>query len=277
MPETIGARLRAASAQLEPHSASPRLDAELLLAHALGWPRSRLYARADEPLSAQATGRFDELLSQRTKGHPLAYLTGRQEFWSLEFEVGEGCLIPRPETEGLIELALARSLPRADVLDLGTGSGCIAIAVKHERPTWNVCAVDESEAALHWARQNAARLNCAVEFLKGRWFGPLAQRQFDVILSNPPYVADHDPHLQALQHEPIGALTAGSDGLDDLRVIIENAPQHLRKDGWLALEHGHDQAAAVRALLQAAGFDAIHSETDLAGIARITHGRWQTR
>lgn len=274
MPESIKQQLQQASQRLQEVSTSPKLDAELLLAHALDWPRSRLYARSDEALSGPAQQQFLTLLAQREAGRPLAYVTGRQEFWSLAFEVGDGCLVPRPETEGLVELALAQPLGQAEVLDLGTGSGCIAIALKHERPHWRVCAVDRSETALHWARRNAERLDCAVEFLHGRWFEPLGDRQFDLILSNPPYVAEQDPHLADLGHEPISALTAGPDGLDDLREIIRATPPHLRAGGLLALEHGYDQAPAVRQLLAQAGFTDVASDADLAGIERISHGRW---
>ncbi len=274
MSDTVRAQLGAASARLAQASTSPRLDAELLLAKALEWPRSRLYSRPDEPLSLAAQQRFLELLSARAGGQPIAYLLGNQEFWSLELELGGDCLVPRPETEGLVEFALRRDEPALEVLDLGAGSGAIAIAIAHERPRWRVCAVERSSAALRWAKRNGQRHQVDVEWRQGDWFAAVPQRRFDLIVSNPPYLAANDPHLPQLQHEPRQALVAGPDGLEDLLHIIEHAPAHLRGPGLLALEHGMEQGEAVRLALHQRGFDSIQTEKDLAGLERISHGRW---
>ncbi len=273
MTDTVRHSLQDAAKRLATVSSSPRLDAELLLAHSLEWPRSRLYSQAQRALSPEARAQFLELLAARASGRPVAYLLGRQEFWSLDFELGDDCLVPRPETESLVELALAEPDGPRRVLDLGTGSGVIAIAIKRERPDWEVSAVDCSPGALRWARHNAARHNADVTFLEGRWFEPVSGRRFDLILANPPYIALGDPHLEALRHEPTQALVAGADGLADIRHICEQASAYLSPGGMLALEHGMDQAAAVRELLQAAGLRDIASERDLAGHERISHGR----
>ncbi len=273
MTDTVRHSLQDAAKRLATVSSSPRLDAELLLAHSLEWPRSRLYSQAQRALSPEARAQFLELLAARASGRPVAYLLGRQEFWSLDFELGDDCLVPRPETESLVELALAEPDGPRRVLDLGTGSGVIAIAIKRERPDWEVSAVDCSPGALRWARHNAARHNADVTFLEGRWFEPVSGRRFDLILANPPYIAHGDPHLEALRHEPTQALVAGADGLADIRHICEQASAYLSPGGMLALEHGMDQAAAVRELLQAAGLRDIASERDLAGHERISHGR----
>ncbi len=273
MTDTVRHSLQDAAKRLATVSSSPRLDAELLLAHSLEWPRSRLYSQAQSALSPEARAQFLELLAARASGRPVAYLLGRQEFWSLDFELGDDCLVPRPETESLVELALAEPDGPRRVLDLGTGSGVIAIAIKRERPDWEVSAVDCSPGALRWARHNAARHNADVTFLEGRWFEPVSGRRFDLILANPPYIALGDPHLEALRHEPTQALVAGADGLADIRHICEQASAYLSPGGMLALEHGMDQAAAVRELLQAAGLRDIASERDLAGHERISHGR----
>lgn len=273
MTDTVRHSLQDAAKRLATVSSSPRLDAELLLAHSLEWPRSRLYSQAQRALSPEARAQFLELLAARASGRPVAYLLGRQEFWSLDFELGDDCLVPRPETESLVELALAEPDGPRRVLDLGTGSGVIAIAIKRERPDWEVSAVDCSPGALRWARHNAARHDADVTFLEGRWFEPVSGRRFDLILANPPYIALGDPHLEALRHEPTQALVAGADGLADIRHICEQASAYLNPGGMLALEHGMDQAAAVRELLQAAGLRDIASERDLAGHERISHGR----
>ncbi len=273
MTDTVRHSLQDAAKRLATVSSSPRLDAELLLAHSLEWPRSRLYSQAQSALSPEARAQFLELLAARASGRPVAYLLGRQEFWSLDFELGDDCLVPRPETESLVELALAEPDGPRRVLDLGTGSGVIAIAIKRERPDWEVSAVDCSPGALRWARHNAARHDADVTFLEGRWFEPVSGRRFDLILANPPYIALGDPHLEALRHEPTQALVAGADGLADIRHICEQASAYLSPGGMLALEHGMDQAAAVRELLQAAGLRDIASERDLAGHERISHGR----
>ena len=208
-----------------------RLDAELLLAHVLDVPRASVVARDDRVLTPEELGDFERLLARRLAGEPLAYLTGVKEFWSLELEVTPDVLVPRPETELLVEWGA--TLGGASVLDLGTGSGAIALALARELPGAAVTAVDRSAAALALARRNAAALRLAVEFVEGNWFEPLAGRSFDLIVSNPPYVAEGDPHLAELKFEPALAMTSGADGLDALRAIVSAAPPHLRAGGWL--------------------------------------------
>lgn len=274
MPPTLAELLAAATAALAPASESPRLDAELLLAHALDAPRSRLRGAPETRAAPAAVARFDALVARRAAGEPLAYLVGHREFWSLEIEVGPAVLVPRPETETLVGEALSR-LPSdlaLTVLDLGTGSGAIAIALAHERPRCQVAAVDCSTAALTIAARNVARHAVAVELLAGRWFAPVAGRCFDLVVANPPYIAVGDPHLAALAHEPQQALIAGADGLDDLRAIIAAAPAHLTPGGHLLLEHGADQGPAVRQLLERAGFGGVRTATDGAGLARVGMG-----
>jgi release factor glutamine methyltransferase len=273
---TIGGLLRGAAVRLG--GDSPRADAELLLAHVLGRDRGWLFAHADDPCAADDAARFDALLARRAAGEPVAYLTGRRGFWTLELDVGPGVLVPRPETEGLVEFALARiarDAPAA-VLDLGTGSGAIALALAHERPRARVDAVDASADALAIARANAARLGLSrIAFHHGDWFAPVAGRRFDLVLSNPPYIADDDPHLAQgdLRFEPRGALASGPDGLDAIRRIVAAAPAHLAPGGHVAIEHGFAQGAPVRALLEAAGLREAASIRDLAGHERITHAR----
>jgi release factor glutamine methyltransferase len=256
-----------------------RLDAQWLLMHVLSRPRSWLIAHDDEPLPVDAARAYEGLCSRRARGEPLAYLVGEREFHGLTLQVNPSVLVPRPDTETLVDWALAllgteladRTAPQ--VLDLGTGSGAIALAVKHRWPAAQVTAVDVSEAALGVARANAQRLGLAVEFQPGSWWGPLGDRRFDLVLSNPPYIAAGDPHLDALQHEPSLALTPGGDGLDAIRAIVAGAPQHLGAGGWLVVEHGWDQAGAVQALLRGAGFEAVCGRHDLAGHVRCSGGR----
>ena len=222
--------------------------------------------------------RFEALLARRQAGEPVAYLTGTQGFWTLELEVSPATLIPRPETELLVELALARSPVDAGarIADLGTGSGAIGLAIAKERPRAAVIATDASRAALEVARRNATRNRIAtVEFREGDWLAPLAGETFDLIASNPPYIADGDPHLGEgdLRFEPPSALSSGADGLDAIRRIVRDAPAHLASGGWLLLEHGWDQGEAVRALLEAAGFMDVETAQDLEGRDRVTLGR----
>jgi release factor glutamine methyltransferase len=215
-------------------------------------------------------------LRRRAQGEPLAYLFGEKEFHGLLLKVDANVLVPRPDTETLVDWALEvmqGARPATRVVDLGTGSGAIALAIKHAMSGVDVVAVDESEGALNVARGNGQRLSLRVDWKLGHWWQPLAGQRFDIALSNPPYVAEGDVHLAALSHEPRSALTAGADGLDDIRLIVESALAHLAPGGWLMLEHGHDQAALVRDLLQAAGFRAVQSRRDLAGIERCTGGR----
>lgn len=266
-----------------------RLDAQLLLLCALGTPasdlhhrRSWLLAHGDDTLAADAAERFAALLRRRLDGAPVAYLTGHKEFFGLDLLVDPRVLVPRPDTEVLVEWALEvlhgaaaqhPTVPSLAALDLGTGSGAIALALLQQLPALQMDAVDASEGAVAVARQNAQRLGLPLRVLQGQWLAPV-QRRYHCIVSNPPYIAAHDPHLPALAHEPREALVSGADGLDDIRHIVAHTPPHLESGGWLLLEHGFDQAAAVRALLSAAGFAAVQSRYDLAGHARCTGGRW---
>jgi release factor glutamine methyltransferase len=265
------------SAEL-PDSATPRLDAELLLAHALGKSRSYLHTWPERELEAEQLARFQAALARRQGGEPVAYILGQQGFWSLELEVAPHTLIPRPDTELLVETALAL-LPAtsAAVLDLGTGTGAIALALACERPVWQVTGVDRVPEAVALAERNRARLKLAnATLLESHWFSALAGQRFQLIVSNPPYIAADDRHLVEgdLRFEPSSALVAGADGLDDIRLIIQQAPDYLEAGGWLLLEHGFDQAAAVRELLSARGFGAVDSRRDLGGHERISLGRF---
>lgn len=253
-------------------------DAALLLAHALGKPRSWLFAHADDLLGEADAARFDALLARRVAGEPVAYLTGSRGFWTLDLAVTPATLVPRPETELLVELALARlpAVAPVRVADLGTGSGAIALALAKERPRAHVVATDASPEALEVARGNAVRNRIGnVAFRLGSWLAPLAGECFDLIASNPPYIADGDPHLSQgdLRFEPAMALSCGPDGLDAIRIIVRDAPACLRPDGRLLLEHGWDQGEAVRALLAEAGFVDAATERDLEGRDRVTLGR----
>ena len=254
-----------------------RLDAQLLLARRLQHDRAWLIAHADHELddAAEAAVRAD--FEQRAAGVPLVYLTGEREFYGLALTITRDVLVPRPETEGLvdwaIELLRARVGQRAAVADLGTGSGAIALAVKARCPWVDMTATDLSAAALQVAQANAARLGLVIDFVEGAWYEPLCGRRFDLLLSNPPYIAGDDPHLAALVHEPRQALTAEGDGLADLRALAAGARQHLRQGGWLLVEHGHDQADAVAALLREAGLLEVTLRRDLAGLPRISGAR----
>lgn len=256
-----------------------RLDAQLLLLHALGRSRDDrawLIAHDAEALDADALLRYQALCAQRADAVPLAYLVGQRSFHGLDLAVDVRVLDPRPDTETLVDWALALPGLLAPVcaVDLGTGSGAIALALKARRPQWQVYAVDASEAALQVARANAMRLGIAVDFHQGHWLQNMAKTiRFDLIVSNPPYLRANDQHLAALRHEPREALVAGEDGLRDLREIIATAAAHLRPGGWLLLEHGYDQADDVRSLLQAAGYQHVQGRKDLAGIERCTGGR----
>ncbi|MGH8796174.1 MAG: peptide chain release factor N(5)-glutamine methyltransferase [Caldimonas sp.] len=264
-----------------------RLDAQLLLSHLSAKPRTWVLAHDDAMLDADAEAAWSRLAARRSQGEPLAYLLGAKEFHGLMLHVDASVLVPRPETELLVDRALEilrspgtnprgvehdpRMNPR--VLDLGTGSGAIALALKAAWPAARVCASDQSTAALDVARANAHRLGLDVEFRAGSWWTPWSGERFEFVLSNPPYVADGDPHLAALSHEPVLALMAGREGLDALRSIIGGAAAHLERDGWLWLEHGFEQADAVQALLHAAGFSGVQTRPDLAGQPRCSGGR----
>jgi len=253
-----------------------RLDARVLASHTWGVDAAWLIAHDTDALSDAQITAFQFLLSQRLEGRPIAYLVGMREFYGRPFQVTPGVLIPRPDTELLVELALARLPPdqAMDVLDLGTGSGCIAITLALERPLASVTALDRSVAALAIAQRNADNLNAHVEFLTSDWFTTLAGRRFDLIVSNPPYIAAADPHLTRgdVHFEPLAALAAGADGLDDLRRLTRAACAHLKPGGALLLEHGYDQADAVQALLRENGIRQPQSWADLAGILRVSGG-----
>jgi release factor glutamine methyltransferase len=255
---------------------SARRDAEVLLSHCLDRSRAWLYAWPEAEVSGDSLERFEHLLVRRQRGEPVAYLTGEREFWSLRLTVNPATLIPRPETETLVSRALALPLPGdAAVADLGTGSGAIALALAAERPGWRVTGLDASADALAVAARNAQTNGLdRVEWLRSDWFGALAGRRFDLLVSNPPYVDADDPHLARgdLRFEPRSALVAPDGGLGDLTAIAREAPAHLLPGGWLLLEHGLDQAAALRALLAGAGFGAIATWQDLAGLDRVTGG-----
>jgi release factor glutamine methyltransferase len=227
-------------------------------------------------LTESEDARADSMVAHRAMGHPVAYLVGTREFYSRDFAVGPEVLIPRPETETLVDEALSRLVPSASCLDLGTGSGAIAVTLACECPAAAVTATDSSPEALATARANAGRLGARVEFLQGAWYAPVAGRRFDLVVSNPPYVGARDPHLAEgdLRFEPRGALTDGSpDGLDSIRAIVAGALEHLNPGGSVLIEHGYDQAEAVDALLRAAGFTGTVSIPDLAGIARVAGGK----
>ena len=253
-----------------------RLDARLLLEYASGCTHTDLLARPETPLIAPAAAQFAEWVERRAAGEPLAYLVGEAEFRGRVFQVSPDVLIPRPETEVLIELALERmrGLAAPRVVDLGTGSGIVAISLALECSSAVTAAVDVSKGAISVARNNAGRLGAKVDFHEGSWFEPLAGRRFDLIVSNPPYVAAGDPHLalNGLPFEPQMALTDGADGLDCIRAIVAGAPDHLNSGGWLLFEHGYDQGEASRNLLRAAGFKGAFTQTDLAGIDRVSGG-----
>lgn len=272
---TLGELLAAAEL---PDSPTPRLDAEWLLADILGKSGSYLRTWPEREVAVADICRFEAALARRRQGEPVAHILGRQGFWHLELEVSADTLIPRPETELLVEHALTLPLPsRAEVLDLGTGSGAIALALAAERPAWQVVAVDRVPEALTLAERNRSRLALDnVQLLQGSWLQPVLGRQFHLIVSNPPYVCAADPHLQQgdVRFEPLSALVAGADGLDDLRQIVAGAPAALAPTGWLLLEHGYDQAAAVRELLQQRGFCEVFSLRDLGGHERVTGGCW---
>jgi release factor glutamine methyltransferase len=265
------------SAEL-PDSPTARLDVELLLAAALGKPRSFLHTWPERIVSTEAAQLFAGYLKRRLTGEPVAYILGQQGFWSIDLEVAPHTLIPRPETEMLVETAL-ELLPGAiahRLLDLGTGTGAIALSLAKDRPQWTVTAVDRVDEAVELAERNRQRLHLDnARVLSSHWFSAVDDQRFDLILSNPPYIASNDPHLVEgdVRFEPSSALVSGSDGLDDLRLIVSQAPAHLEAGGWLLLEHGYDQGAAVRELLNRQGFEQIQTRRDLGDHERITFGR----
>jgi release factor glutamine methyltransferase len=259
----------------------PRLDAQVLLLHALGrapHDRAWLLAHGDDALDATMQTTFESHAQRRLNTEPVAYITGQKEFYGLTLQVDKRVLDPRADTETLVEWALSclADVTAPALVDLGTGSGAIALALKHARPDAVVSAVDASADALAVARANAARLDLAVTLHHGSWLAPLHGRTFDAIVTNPPYVASDDPHLAALKHEPLSALASGEDGLDDIRILVREATHHLTPNGWLLIEHGHDQAHAVQTLLGNHGFVNVQSRPDLAGILRCSGGQWPT-
>lgn len=260
-------------------SPSPRLDAELLLAHVLGKPRSFLRTWPEHVLAPEQMSAFEHLLARRRTGEPIAYLLGRQGFWNLDLQVSSATLIPRADTETLVEAALELPLPdHARVLDLGTGTGAIALALAAERPGWQVTGCDRVLEAVQLARHNAERMSIGnVNFVLSDWFAAVdCSARFDLIVSNPPYIAEHDQHLTQgdVRFEPASALISGPDGLDDIRQIVAQAPAFLARAGWLLLEHGWDQSKAVADLLAVQGFMDIQSRRDLGGHPRVTGGSW---
>lgn len=261
------------------HCGLPRLEARLLLAHFAHISHSQLIAHGDDPLTADCLSLLNQAAARRQTGEPLAYILGEREFYGRLFSVSEAVLIPRPETEHLVEAALSRLPPQGTVWDLGTGSGAIAITLACERPDAIVWAADVSQPALQVAQHNAHKMNVNIHWGCGSWFEALpqpARGSVDVIVSNPPYIEQHDLHLTQgdLRFEPLSALTDFADGLQALRHIIHMAPQWLKPEGWLLLEHGFDQGHAVRALLQQCQFTHIHTLPDLAGLDRVSLGQW---
>ena len=271
---TIAQIVKQAALSLSSHSESPRLDAELLLGKVLGLSRAALIARGNEVLAADAELQLAGLLSRRAHGVPLAYLTGSREFWSLPLTVTPDVLVPRPETECLVQQALELVPGDAcSVVDLGTGSGAIALSLATERPQWNITGVDLSAQALAVAARNATALNLPqVAWRLGSWLDAVPGERFDLIVANPPYIAGSDPALLTLKAEPAMALTCGPTGLESLALIIAQAPHHLYAKGWLVLEHGATQALAVSDLLQQHGFGAVRTFPDFSGKPRITLG-----
>jgi release factor glutamine methyltransferase len=276
---TVSDLLHTATAMLSRSSDSARLDAELLLEYVTGLSRTQFHAAPERTLPPKAAWSFQQLVKRRMQGEPIAYIRGQQEFWSLLFEVSRAVLIPRPETELVVERALTHcdATQEFEILDLGTGSGAIALSIANERPRARVTAVDISSEALAVATRNAARLQIPnVRFAQGSWFAALpAEQRFDMIVSNPPYIAADDPHLDPMvrRYEPTTALIAGPSGAEALRTIVTVAPRYLRPQGWIVLEHGWKQSAYVRDLLVRAGFAHVRSHADLAGHERVTEGQ----
>lgn len=262
-----------------PDSETAALDAQLLLAHVLQKNRTYLMTWPDQQLSAAELESFNALLTRRRAGEPVAHLLGEQGFWSLDLFVNPDTLIPRPDTERLVEVALdIGPADRAEVLDLGTGTGAIALALAAERPRWQLTGADRIASALELTERNRQRLQLPnVQLVQSDWLSAFNDVHFDLIVSNPPYIAAGDPHLSQgdLRFEPISALVSGADGLDDIRHLVQQSPMHLAHDGWLLLEHGWQQAGAVRELLTQRGFTDVQSWLDLAGHQRISGGQWR--
>ncbi|MEM7259011.1 MAG: peptide chain release factor N(5)-glutamine methyltransferase [Pseudomonadota bacterium] len=274
-PATIATLLQQATQQLHAVSASARLDAEVLMAHCLNKDRAYLFTWPERTPKLQQTEIFLSLVAARARGVPVAHLTGKREFWSMDFIVSDATLIPRPDTETLVEVALQQlSVNPGPVLDLGTGSGIIAICIASEKPALRVDAVDNSEAALAVARQNAAQHQVNVNFVHSNWFSKVRHTDYTIVVSNPPYLAEQDEHLHldGLQHEPRSALVADDDGMAAIRHIVTQVSQYTAPDASVLIEHGHTQGAAVRALMQAQGFHKVTTCTDLESRERVTLG-----
>ena len=275
----IDATLKHATSILDGHTPSPRLDAELLLAHYLDKSRSYLFAWPEVEVTSQQQQRFDQALAKRKEQYPVAYLIGYQEFWSLQLEVNEAVLIPRADTELLVETALEKleAIPHPRILELGTGSGAIALSLASERADSEIIATDLSSEALKVAIRNKDRTSIAnVSFLQSDWFNNVSQNDFDLIISNPPYIDPNDQHMQTgIRFEPLSALCAESKGLADLMIITQHASQHLKTSGWLMLEHGYDQGKATTELLKKADYKNVSCLKDLSNNDRITIGQYQ--
>jgi release factor glutamine methyltransferase len=278
---TISEALRSASEQLQPFTSSARIDAEALLCFVLQRNTAHFAAWPEKVLSKNDALHFEQLILERSTGTPVAYLTGHREFWSLKLAVTADTLIPRPETETLIEFVLEEcgNKKHCHLADLGTGSGAIAIAIASERPDWNITATDISQDALAVAQKNARAHHIKnISFTTSRWFDALADQSFDIIISNPPYIAEKDPHLSEgdVRFEPVNALASGELGMDDIEIITHSAKQHLNQQGWLILEHGFDQKQAVFDCMQSAGFVPIIQKNDLSNQPRMTAGFFAT-
>lgn len=274
---TCEALLTEASSRIE--SDSPRLDAELLLSHITGLSRTSFRAWPEREVTNAHAEAFERLVQDRVAGRPVAHLLGHQEFWSLPLKVSASTLIPRPDTECLVEVALALPLPpQASVLDLGTGTGAIALALASEHVGWRISACDAVPEAVALARENAVALGLNLSVVQSSWFSGLEPERFDLIVSNPPYIPDSDRHLEEgdVRFEPASALVSGSDGLDDLRLIISQAPDWLVEGGWLLVEHGFDQAEAVAQLFHTRGFKAVETRQDYGNRDRMTLGQWSS-
>ena len=275
---SIGETLRAATRRLQASSSSARIDAEILLCHTLSCNTAHLAAWPEKNLSPEQTKQFDQLITERKSGTPVAYLTGQREFWSLELNVSPATLIPRPETETLIEFVLEQfnQQKNCHVVDLGTGSGAIALAIAHEYPDWKITATDISQDALNVAQKNADKHQIKnIEFRISHWFDALKDQSFDVIVSNPPYVAESDPHLSEgdVRFEPAISLISGKQGMDDIEAITTEAARYLKNNGWLILEHGYDQKKQVLDCFKTSGFKTIVQKSDLLNQPRMTAGR----
>ena len=279
MGKTLGTIHQEAIEQLKPYSDSARLDVDIILSFALGIPRTRFITPADTPISDSKVTEVQTLIDKRKQGQPVAYITGVKGFWDLQLFVNEHTLIPRPETEMLVEFALAifPANNKISVIDLGTGTGAIAIAIAKARPNWKVMACEKSEQALNVAKSNAENYQLDnLKMILSDWFSNInPQHSFDLIISNPPYVADQDPHLTQgdVQFEPMSALRAGPDGLNDIRHIVRYGKDYLNPHGWLIVEHGYDQAEAVKAIFTENGYAVIQQGMDLNGHTRATYGQ----